>query len=63
MVERQIAPNSVVARNPDFCALAKAYGANAEKPASLDDLTKAVLAAFEAEGPTLIHVTQEVLKG
>ena len=63
MVERQIAPNSVVARNPDFCALANAYGANAEKPASLAALTKAVLAAFEAKGPTLIHVTPDVLKG
>ena len=63
MVESQISPNAVVTRNPDFCALAKAYGANAEKPTSLEALSKAVLAAFNADGSTLIHVTPEVVKG
>lgn len=63
MVESQIAPNSVVARNPDFCALAKAYGANASRPSSLADLTEAVTTAFSEDGPTLIHVTPEVLMG
>ncbi|WP_424944333.1 5-guanidino-2-oxopentanoate decarboxylase [Aliiroseovarius crassostreae] len=63
MVARQIAPNAVSARNPDFCALAKAYGANADRPTSLSALCEAVNAAFVADGPTLIHVTPDVLKG
>ncbi len=60
MVRAQIAPNAVIAHNPDFCALARAYGARAEAPASLKELQAAVLAAFEADGPTLIYVTPAV---
>ncbi len=56
MIRSQIAPNAVVARNPDFCALARAYGAHAERPASLDEMGQAVRAAFAADRPTLIHV-------
>ncbi|EDM71776.1 acetohydroxy acid synthase large subunit, putative [Roseobacter sp. AzwK-3b] len=63
MVRSQIAPNAVVARNPDFCALARAYGAGAEEPQSLGALTKAVNAAFAASGPTLIRVTPDLLGG
>ncbi len=63
MVESQIAPNAVVAQNPDFCALARAYGAAAGKPGSLSELCEMVNAAFSADGPTLIHVTPDVLKG
>ena len=59
-VRAQIAPNAVIAPNPDFCALARAYGARAEAPASLKELQAAVLAAFEADGPTLIYVTPAV---
>ena len=61
MVRAQIAPNAVVARNPDFCKLAEAYGAASSAPESLDALIEAVGAAFEAEGPTLIHVTPAIL--
>ncbi|XDA99389.1 thiamine pyrophosphate-binding protein [Sulfitobacter sp. LCG007] len=61
MVRAQIAPNAVVARNPDFCRLAEAYGARAARPRSLDDLREAVAAAFGADRPTLIHVTPDVL--
>lgn len=63
MVRSQIAPNAVVARNPDFCALARAYGAGAEEPQSLGALTKAVNAGFAASGPTLIRVTPDLLAG
>ena len=63
MVQSQVAPNAVVARNPDFLALAKAYGAGAVAPGSLEELTRAVLDAFEADGPTVIHVTPEILAG
>lgn len=60
MVRSQIAPNAVVARNPDFLALARAYGAGAEVPATLSDLQQAVLSAFTADAPTLIRVTSDI---
>ncbi|MCP5072340.1 MAG: 5-guanidino-2-oxopentanoate decarboxylase [Rhodobacteraceae bacterium] len=60
MVNSQIAPNAVVARNPDFCKLAEAFGANAVKPATIPEFQAALLAAFAADGPTLIHLTPEV---
>jgi acetolactate synthase-1/2/3 large subunit/5-guanidino-2-oxopentanoate decarboxylase len=57
MVRAQIAPNAVTLRNPDFCALARAYGAYAEEPAGLAALTDAVTKALAAPGPTLIRMT------
>lgn len=56
MVSAQIAPNAVIARNPDFCKLAEAYGAASAAPASLSEMQQAVRAAFDADGPTLIRV-------
>ncbi|WP_317055167.1 5-guanidino-2-oxopentanoate decarboxylase [Roseovarius rhodophyticola] len=56
MIRSQIAPNAVIARNPDFVALAKAYGAHAESPKTLDEMGQAARKAFEADRPTLIHV-------
>ncbi len=60
MISSQIAPKAVVARNPDFLALARAYGAGAEQPDSLDALSWAILKAFKADGPTLIRVTPDI---
>ncbi|MBZ8117831.1 acetolactate synthase isozyme1 large subunit [Roseovarius sp. LXJ103] len=60
MVRAQIAPNSVMAHNPDFVALAKAYGAYAEAPKSFSELKKAVTEAFAADGPTLIYMTADM---
>ena len=60
MVRSQIAPNAVVARNPDFLALARAYGAEAVQPDSLEALQQAVLAAFNADTPTVIRVTPDI---
>ena len=60
MVRSQIAPNAVIAHNPDFCALARAYGAHAVAPKSMDELTQAVLAALQADRPTLIHMTSDL---
>lgn len=60
MVRAQIAPNAVVARNPDFVALARAYGAGAEAPGDLEALQRAVVAALSADGPTLIHVRTDI---
>jgi acetolactate synthase-1/2/3 large subunit/5-guanidino-2-oxopentanoate decarboxylase len=59
MVRAQIAPNAVIAHNPDFCALARAYGAYAEAPGSIEEMQQAVLNAFKADKPTLIYVTPE----
>lgn len=60
MVRAQIAPNAVIARNPDFCKLAEAFGARAEAPTNLAEMQKAVRAAFEATGPTLIYLTPDL---
>ncbi|MFC6638619.1 thiamine pyrophosphate-binding protein [Sulfitobacter sediminilitoris] len=60
MVGAQIAPNAVIARNPDFVKLAEAFGAAAVKPGSLDEMQAAVRQAFSAAGPTLIHVTPDI---
>jgi 5-guanidino-2-oxopentanoate decarboxylase len=57
MVRKGIQPNAVSLRNPDFMALAKAYGARGEKPDSLAALGKAIRAALLADGPTLIEMT------
>ena len=57
MVRAQIAPNAVIARNPDFVKLAEAFGANAVAPQSISQMQEAVLGAFQAQGPTLIYLT------
>ncbi|SHI67893.1 acetolactate synthase-1/2/3 large subunit/5-guanidino-2-oxopentanoate decarboxylase [Shimia gijangensis] len=57
MIASQIAPNAVVAMNPDFCKLAEAYGALAIEPSSLEELQAAVQDAFKADRPTLIRMT------
>ncbi len=61
MVRGQIAPNAVVACNPDFCKLAEAFGALSAAPKTLDDMQAAVREAFEARVPTLIRVTPDIL--
>jgi len=60
MVRSQIAPNAVVAQNPDFCALAKAFGANATAPDTLVEFQQALKDALKADGPTLIYVTPQI---
>ncbi len=57
MVAAQIPPRAVQARNPDFCALAQAYGAHGMAPGTIAALQEAVVAALAADRPTLIHVT------
>ena len=57
MVRAQIAPNAVIQRNPDFLALAKAYGARAVEPATLADIAPALDAAFKSNVPTVIRLT------
>lgn len=60
MVRSQIAPNAVVAQNPDFLKLAEAYGAYSAQPANLEELQQAVTRAFKADRPTLIRMTPEL---
>ncbi|MGQ0483763.1 MAG: 5-guanidino-2-oxopentanoate decarboxylase [Hyphomicrobiales bacterium] len=61
MIRKGIQPNAVTVKNPDFQALAKAYGCFAEKPASLKALAAAIKAALRADGPTLIEMTPRML--
>jgi len=63
MVMKGIQPNAVTLRNPDFQALAKAYGLKAEKPETLKALAEAIRAALKAEGPTLIEMTPRMVNG
>lgn len=60
MVRAQIAPNAVVAKNPDFCKLAEAFGAHSCAPTTLSQMQDEVVKAFQADGPTLIYVTPEI---
>ncbi|MBM2715016.1 5-guanidino-2-oxopentanoate decarboxylase [Mesorhizobium caraganae] len=60
MMTAGIEPNAVTARNPDFCALAKAYGAKAVKPATAGDLYTMIKDALDTNGPTLIEITPDI---
>ena len=61
MVKAQIAPNAVIQQNPDFIALARAYGAHAAAPRTLTALAEAVRTALGADRPTVIHVTPDTV--
>jgi 5-guanidino-2-oxopentanoate decarboxylase len=63
MVMKGIQPNAVTLRNPDFQALARAYGVNAEKPTSLAALAQAICRALSADGPSLIEMTPRMVSG
>ena len=60
MVRAQIAPNAVIAHNPDFCALARAYGAYAVAPETFAELQEEALKALKADKPTLIYMTADL---
>ena len=49
-------PRGVIGMNPDFVALGRAYGANAERVESAVALGSALTRALAARGPTLIEV-------
>jgi 5-guanidino-2-oxopentanoate decarboxylase len=63
MVNKGIQPNAVTLRNPDFQALAKAYGARAAKPENLRTLSKAISDSLKADGPTLIEMSEAMTRG
>lgn len=61
MIESQIAPNAVIARNPDFQKLAEAFGARAVAPATLNDFQRDMTTALNHKGPTLIYLTPDIV--
>ena len=61
MRSAQIAPNAVIAKNPNFVGLAHAYGAYAAAPSNLSEMQQVVAEAFSADGPTLIYLTPDVI--
>ncbi len=61
MVNKGIQPNAVTLRNPDFQAVANAYGAAAVKPNTLSELALSIQKALCADGPTLIEMTPRLL--
>ena len=63
MVNKGIQPNAVTLRNPDFQALAKACGARAEKPENLKTLGKAIATSLKADGPTIIEMSEVMVRG
>ncbi|MGH7392644.1 MAG: thiamine pyrophosphate-binding protein [Candidatus Rokuibacteriota bacterium] len=46
--------------NPDFPALARAFGARGARLASMDELPEALASAFAADGPTLLELRMEI---
>ncbi|MEM8656084.1 MAG: 5-guanidino-2-oxopentanoate decarboxylase [Pseudomonadota bacterium] len=62
MIRAQIAPNAVIAHNPDFCKLADAFGAASAAPKTLTEMQNTVRSAFDAKGPTLIYLTPDISK-
>ena len=60
MIGAQIAPNAVIARNPDFGLLAEAYGCAYDTPVDLAAMREAVTRAFAHQGPSLIHIRDTI---
>lgn len=56
MVRLEIGEIGVRPRNPNYLALAEAFGCRAVRPDSLAGITHAIQEAFEADGPTLIEI-------
>ena len=61
MRSAQIAPNAVIAKNPNFLELARAYGADASAPETLAQMQEAVTAAFKLDRPTVIYLSPNIL--
>jgi thiamine pyrophosphate-dependent acetolactate synthase large subunit-like protein len=55
MIAADIPPTGVIARNPDFVALALACGAAATRARNAGALTGAIQKALDHKGPTLIE--------
>jgi 5-guanidino-2-oxopentanoate decarboxylase len=58
MLAAGIPPTGVIGRNPDFVALARAYGAHAERARGPQELTAAIRAALLRRGPTVLEAAE-----
>jgi len=58
MVAAHIPPTGVIGHNPDFLALARAYGAHAERARGPEQLTAAIRSALQRRGPTLVEAVE-----
>ncbi len=56
MISRQMPQIGVSPRNPDYVAVARGFGAAAEEVPGPDALPKALAAAFDRAGPTLLRL-------
>ena len=59
MVRLEIGEVGVRPRNPNYLALAEAFGCKAVRPDSLDGITAAIKSAFKGDGPTLIEIHED----
>jgi 5-guanidino-2-oxopentanoate decarboxylase len=59
MIAAGIPPTGVVGHNPDFLALARAYGAQAERPRGPAELTAAIQSALRHGGPTVLEAVED----
>jgi thiamine pyrophosphate-dependent acetolactate synthase large subunit-like protein len=62
MLAAGIAPTGVVGHNPDFLALARAYGAHAERPQGPAELTAAIQSARLRRGPTVLEAVEAAFR-
>jgi 5-guanidino-2-oxopentanoate decarboxylase len=58
-----IPPLGVVALNPDFIAVARAFGADGKRAAGPAELTEAIRRAFDRKGPSLIEAVESDFQG
>jgi 5-guanidino-2-oxopentanoate decarboxylase len=58
MLAAGIPPTGVIGHNPDFVALARAYGAHAERARGPQELTAAIRAALLRRGPTVLEAAE-----
>jgi acetolactate synthase-1/2/3 large subunit/5-guanidino-2-oxopentanoate decarboxylase len=58
MIAAGIPPTGVVGHNPDFLALARAYGADAARPRGPAELTAAIQSARLRRGPTVLEAVE-----
>ncbi|KAF1010276.1 MAG: putative 2-ketoarginine decarboxylase AruI [Pseudomonas fluorescens] len=56
MLNLQIEPIGVLPRNPDFCAMAQAFGCTVKRPANLDELQTDLRNGFKRNGVTFIEL-------
>ncbi|MEM1276702.1 MAG: 5-guanidino-2-oxopentanoate decarboxylase [Pseudomonadota bacterium] len=61
MIENQITPVGVDLHTPDFVALGRAYGAEAEQVEALSDLSDLMIDAAERAGPTVLHLPESIV--